>query len=187
VVKPEITSVYETEIRGSNPRLTTIPSSSRGKDSAFLKREEQFKSARGAHLRICRECNQERDETEFAFSSDGRKVRHCKTCKNAYNKRWYQQHKKKHCAAVQRNNKRYAAKARQFVNSLKSQPCPDCGRRYPSYVMDFDHVRGEKLENIARMVTCGRNESAILVELRKCELVCSNCHRIRTHKRRTQT
>ncbi len=45
--------------------------------------------------------------------------------------------------------------------------------------MDFDHVRGKKLFNIAN----GRYRTwkSVIIEIAKCDLVCANCHRIRTH------
>lgn len=52
--------------------------------------------------------------------------------------------------------------------------------------MDFDHVRGIKKYNIAHMVKLAYSIEAIKKELEKCELVCSNCHRIRTRNRRTK-
>jgi hypothetical protein len=48
--------------------------------------------------------------------------------------------------------------------------------------MDFDHVRGEKLNNVSDMVR-GPTE-ALLSEIAKCELVCAVCHRNRTTDRR---
>jgi hypothetical protein len=59
--------------------------------------------------------------------------------------------------------------------------CSDCGLNYPSYVMDFDHL-SDKLSNISYLTSSGRT-AALKKELKKCEIVCSNCHRIRTHAR----
>ena len=42
---------------------------------------------------------------------------------------------------------------------------------------------GEKLASISTMANTGYSISAIEKELVKCELVCSNCHRKRTHIR----
>jgi len=44
--------------------------------------------------------------------------------------------------------------------------------------MDFDHVRGRKLFDIAQ----GKELSMASVrrEIKKCDLVCANCHRIRS-------
>jgi hypothetical protein len=73
---------------------------------------------------------------------------------------------------------------RDLVRALKSRPCDDCGIQYPHYVMDFDHVRGDKSFNISDLY--GKSEKAILAEVAKCDLVCANCHRIRTHVRSTK-
>ena len=59
----------------------------------------------------------------------------------------------------------------------------DCGITYPYFVMDFDHVEGEKKFNISIAANKLRSMKLILEELSKCELVCSNCHRIRTMNR----
>ena len=71
---------------------------------------------------------------------------------------------------------------RDFVDEMKSAPCMDCGRTFPPVAMDFDHVRGEKAFSISKRLMAKRE--TILVEIAKCDLVCSNCHRIRTHERR---
>jgi hypothetical protein len=77
-----------------------------------------------------------------------------------------------------------AAKRRtkDFINSLKNAPCIDCGILHPPYVMDFDHRDGSKKEfNISNPQTTNRDK--ILEEVKKCDLVCANCHRIRTYTR----
>lgn len=55
----------------------------------------------------------------------------------------------------------------------------DCGEADP-IVLEFDHVRGEKADNISRMVHGTRSIAAIQAEIDKCEVVCANCHRRRT-------
>jgi hypothetical protein len=49
--------------------------------------------------------------------------------------------------------------------------------------MDFDHVRGRKQKNVMELINT-LSKKKIDEEIAKCEIVCSNCHRIRTHKRR---
>lgn len=72
------------------------------------------------------------------------------------------------------------AEKRAAVRALKQAPCMDCGLEWPPFVMDFDHVRGEKRMEVGRMLTQGYTLEAIMAEIEKCDLVCSNCHRIRT-------
>lgn len=64
-----------------------------------------------------------------------------------------------------------------------SQTCMDCGLPWPYYVLHFDHVpgRGVKLFNLAH--TENRSEAEIRTEMEKCDLVCANCHAIRTWSR----
>lgn len=50
--------------------------------------------------------------------------------------------------------------------------------------MDFDHARGEKSFVVSNSVRHAVAVSTIIKEIHKCDLVCSNCHRERTHKRR---
>lgn len=61
----------------------------------------------------------------------------------------------------------------------------DCGIKYPHYAMDFDHRDNtQKLTSVSLMITVHRySKDKILDEIKKCDLICSNCHRIRTHNR----
>jgi hypothetical protein len=68
---------------------------------------------------------------------------------------------------------------------IKDKPCLDCGNKFPSCCMDFDHIRGEKLFGIT--VSGNRKWETVLKEIEKCEVVCANCHRIRTAQRRIKT
>ena len=48
--------------------------------------------------------------------------------------------------------------------------------------MDYDHRPGTKKKFNVSVIRKGKAE--ILKEIEKCDLVCANCHRIRTHNRR---
>lgn len=62
--------------------------------------------------------------------------------------------------------------------------CVDCGVNN-HIVLDFDHLHDKKY-NISRMIHDGFSWKAIKKEIEKCEVVCANCHRIRTHIRLTK-
>lgn len=84
--------------------------------------------------------------------------------------------------ALTTNEKKQRSK--QYVDALKSaHPCADCGDFFPPCVMDYDHVRGEKRYKISDLVRGGFPISTIDEEISKCDLVCANCHRIRTNQR----
>jgi len=69
-----------------------------------------------------------------------------------------------------------------LVEKLKDNPCVDCGQRRPPVAMDFDHVRGTKHKDVARLVGDGYSFETVMAEISKCELVCACCHRVRTQK-----
>lgn len=71
-------------------------------------------------------------------------------------------------------------KKKDAVQLLKNKPCLDCGKIYPPCVMDFDHIGNNKEINISTAIFKGWSLKRIENEINKCELVCSNCHRIRT-------
>jgi hypothetical protein len=72
-----------------------------------------------------------------------------------------------------------------YVDELKqASPCADCKQSFHPVAMDFDHLPGHtKLKSIAYMVMRRWSLSSIIEEIAKCEIVCSNCHRVRTIKR----
>jgi len=82
-------------------------------------------------------------------------------------------------AGVQRLRARLAS----FVDEFKTKPCHDCGNRFPTECMDFDHARGKKLGDVSAMVLKTKPIALIKAEIEKCEVVCANCHRIRTSRR----
>jgi hypothetical protein len=82
------------------------------------------------------------------------------------------------------------------VIGLKSKPCIDCGfpapddinraGGFPYWVMDFDHIPGNKkrgdISSMARDPQFSKQQ--VLNEIARCEVVCSRCHRDRTFRRK---
>jgi len=68
----------------------------------------------------------------------------------------------------------------KFIRWYKeSHPCVECGKKYPYYMMQFDHVTDDKAMNINRLMWRG-SLSDVIKEMQKCELVCANDHAQRT-------
>lgn len=66
----------------------------------------------------------------------------------------------------------------------KNNRCSDCRQKWPSYVLEFDHRQAEeKVANVADMVSNQCSIENIKKEIAKCDLLCANCHRIRTFSR----
>jgi len=79
---------------------------------------------------------------------------------------------------------RHYYKFKDWWGSLKAGPCADCRHKFPPECMDWDHVRGRKLADVGTL-RC-RVRDVILKEIAKCDLVCANCHRIRTTRRKRE-
>jgi len=71
--------------------------------------------------------------------------------------------------------------AKLIQETKQASPCADCGENYPYWMMDFDHL-GNKSFTIAHFRGTA-TLSDVISEIEKCEVVCSNCHRNRTHTR----
>ena len=78
---------------------------------------------------------------------------------------------------------KYRLGIRDYIRSLKhGRACTDCKNNFPHYVLDYDHRPDEsKLEDISKIAS-KRNwtRDRIDAEIAKCDIVCANCHRIRT-------
>jgi|SRR5882757_2702477 len=91
------------------------------------------------------------------------------------------------CRTCRRSTKRTQRKLRTRGNQveivrLKSVPCADCGGRFHPACMDFDHLPGhQKVASVSRL---WNTKKKLLEEIQKCEVVCANCHRLRTWRRR---
>lgn len=89
-------------------------------------------------------------------------------------------------ARVQSSYRSKEAK-RAFIRGIKeSTPCADCGRIFHFAAMQFDHIpgRGPKEFSIGNGPQ-SKSLAAIEAEIAKCEVVCANCHAVRTHIRRS--
>lgn len=84
-------------------------------------------------------------------------------------------------------------KRKQIVDRFKNERgCQECGERHPA-VLDLHHRDGEEKHEMLRLTPGKRRGTrswrdlsfaAIEAELQKCDVLCSNCHRILTASRR---
>lgn len=133
----------------------------------------------------CGCCSLIREDSDFnvKYRRGGLEVlqSYCRDCQRATSAAHYQNNKDREKSRLAINRKRRQAEVRLLLNELKDFPCADCGNRYKPWQIDFDHVHGTKMANIARMLTA--SDVQIMDEVAKCEVVCANCHRDRTHRR----
>ena len=96
----------------------------------------------------------------------------------AYRRKWYEENKsiEQEKAKVRQADRRKEFKE-WYKNYKKNLKCERCGFAHPA-ALDFHHKNPkEKRFTIgAEMVNCSKQE--LLEEIQKCEVICSNCHRI---------
>lgn len=87
-------------------------------------------------------------------------------------------------ASIKKQREAGRQRAKDFVLGLKADtPCADCGQTFDPVCMDFDHISDDKTDNVGTLVSRGVSVKRIQDEVEKCELVCANCHRVRTSER----
>ena len=75
----------------------------------------------------------------------------------------------------------------EFLRELRRVPCKDCGQSFQPHQMDFDH-RDPKAKSFG--VTWPEallaSRERLMQEIAKCDIVCANCHAIRTYAQQAE-
>jgi hypothetical protein len=100
--------------------------------------------------------------------------------RNAINRASYHRNKDKR----QKKNREKKASAKEKWREYKSTlSCVQCGQNHPA-VLDFHHVeRHPDNRKVNKLLTNGAYKKAA-EEVKKCIVLCSNCHRIHHHNER---
>lgn len=135
-------------------------------------------------LRKCYRCGELKPVEDFSWrrKAKGQRDSFCRPCRSAYGKEHYEANRQRYIdqAGVVKRKLRLE-RTRYLIEFFKTHPCVDCGETDP-VVLEFDHLRDKSFAigpYLAR--TTWQN---ILDEMKKCEVVCANCHRRRTARRK---
>lgn len=87
-------------------------------------------------------------------------------------------------ARAKQRTKAAKTKRRDYISEIKLYlGCKDCGYRDHPDALEFDHLPGTvKLFNIGDLKL--HSLKKLHDEMAKCEVICANCHRVRTSSRR---
>lgn len=148
---------------------------------AVNERQRPFRESNREHIR---ELRRKRDAARSPGERDA-----LLEARRAYHKEWYaetieqrREYRRKSYDPEKARDK--YMRRRAVIDEAKDKPCMDCGVKYPSYVMQFDHRDpATKSFGIGPRGT-GRSVEALLAEIAKCDVVCANCHAERTHQQR---
>lgn len=138
-------------------------------------------------MKQCSICKVPQDESNFNKNrtrKDGLGTV-CKECSKKRSKKYYQENQEKQKAVVVKRNKEYRKRLQTIVLKEFEKGCKDCGNM-DVRVLEFDHLpEYEKLFDISRIISSSMSEKILKEEIVKCDVVCANCHRIRTTERST--
>ena len=121
-------------------------------------------------------CKLEKPLDAFSLKS-GKPQWQCKECHSQYRREHYNKNKQKYIDKAIRVRNQYRD---DYYEWLSTQACADCGIN-DIRVLEADHLY-DKSFNISKKVGMVTLET-LMVELVKCDIVCANCHRIRTCER----
>lgn len=138
--------------------------------------------------RYCSKCSLTKELSEFYQRKTHRVGEYYERCKDCFKKRgrlYYHQNHNRQLELTKIRKERYRIERKKWLTKIKNKPCADCGIIYPPHVMDFDHRDGDtKIRSISWLAFHDTaNFDRIIAEIEKCDLVCANCHRIRTYDR----
>jgi len=125
-------------------------------------------------VKLCKSCSLSLPVTKFKFrSSRGRQSGQRNSMCNR-------------CLYVKYTRPETERKYQEIHEYQLSKGCVDCGYKKHSAALEFDHMPGtKKVFNIGEKIG-SYSRDIIWAEIQKCEVVCANCHAIRTVNRRKQ-
>ena len=134
-------------------------------------------------VKVCSTCSLEKAVDEFNRKGGALQSK-CKSCQRAYHCLYYERNKSRFITKNRRNKNRQRKRLRTILLDIKQRPCQDCGGTFHSWVMELDH-RADTIKEaaVADLVFKGCTDTRLLEEVDKCDVVCANCHRMRTYRR----
>ena len=129
----------------------------------------------------CSCCKKTKHQEEFSWKVKSKRRRNtkCRECVNDYNRQHYKSNKDYYIRKTKQSYNRLST----LLYSFKfSNSCNVCGENTPA-CLEFNHInREDKKYQISSMCKFGVSQEQFIKEIQKCEILCCNCHRIRTAK-----
>lgn len=138
-------------------------------------------------MRTCTTCKITKEDSEYFFrdKKTGRLHSQCKQCYSLKRRTnwelYYNKHGSKYRENAVKRSARLKAKLRlQMLDYLSDKSCVICGYS-DSRALEFDHINpNSKTIGIAKAMSDIWSWNRILEEIDKCQILCANCHKIKT-------
>jgi hypothetical protein len=132
-------------------------------------------------MKRCGRCGVEKPLDEFHRwnQRDGPQFL-CKPCRKEYDRDYHARNRERLVALAKKRQQRFLEWHRQLKSTT---PCADCGGYFHFAVMAWDHLPGtHKVAEVSTLLRKGSSRK-VREEIDKCELVCANCHALRSYSR----
>lgn len=141
--------------------------------------KECLDSARSAKIRFCGLCQKDLPQSDFRNRQPA-----CVSCSKTYSQEHYRANKSAYVEKAKKGDRRMRQRNRSAVREiLERTGCSDCGEKNIR-VLEFDHRNPEEKEiNVAQAIGLW-GLKRLQAEIAKCDVVCVNCHKRRTHRLR---
>ena len=104
----------------------------------------------------------------------------CKACRKVYDRDYHARNRERLVALAKKRQQRLLEWHRQLKSTT---PCADCGGYFHFAAMAWDHLPGtDKVAEVSTLLRKGSSRK-LRDEIAKCELVCANCHALRSYSR----
>lgn len=133
-------------------------------------------------MKYCSKCETDKPDEDFHLTgrAESKKLHsYCKDCRKIYDKEAKTKNFDRLSALKKARRAKYKAEIIELLYPILEKGCSSCDEK-DIRVLEFNHVdETGKLANIGEASRMGKE--FLLRELKKCVLLCANCHRRHTH------
>ena len=131
-------------------------------------------------MKRCGRCGEEKALAAFHRRRHGYQT-WCKECRREYDAAY---HRATRETRIRQKKERHAEFVAWYLALKEGKPCADCDGVFHPVAMQWDHRPGTpKAADVANLLR-KNSKRRVLAEIAKCDLVCANCHAVRTYLRR---
>jgi len=133
---------------------------------------------------ICTRCKLDKPEQFFSWKNrlKGKKSLWCKSCMSDHQKGLWSRSETRKSSVTKSTHEKKKRNLQLAWDYLAANPCSNCGEDNP-IVLEFHHRDpASKYRTVSYLAGTSCSIEKIILEIGKCDILCSNCHRIVTAK-----
>lgn len=132
-------------------------------------------------IKTCNSCHKDKplDQFNWKKKSENKRSGNCRECQKEYKRDHYVNNKEYY---YDRNVAKRKETKKLYEEYKATLSCEECCEDHP-WCIEFHHKNGDKEFNIAQAVY-QKSFKQILQEIKKCKVLCANCHRKEHYKLR---